>query len=47
MKIDGYDALDSACKNRSGEYGPSLLLARAARDEFYRTHEKAALEAAG
>ena len=32
---------------RSGEYGPSLLLARAARDEFYLTHEKAALEAAG
>lgn len=32
---------------RSGEYGPSLARARAATDDFYRRHEKAALEAAG
>lgn len=32
---------------RIGEYGPSILRSRAARDEFYRTHESAAIEAAG
>ena len=32
---------------RIGEYGPSILRSRAARDEFYRTHERAAIEAAG
>lgn len=32
---------------RSGEYGPSILRSRAARDDFYQRNEKAAIEAAG